>query len=532
MASQNEVLVQGTLNSETEFLPNDEARSFNPTTSLLARVATRAALAIGIAIGTIGGETATIDPPAAIADTGGYPEWNKPCVAGDPMNPDSSYGKTTGTGYWCNNYEWGDSPSQQNSSRGYGYRNCTDWVAWRIPQLVQRNVPTGWHNAENWDNAASAAHYTVDNTPEPGDIAVWEGTYGHVAVVESVNSNGSVNVSEYNHGQDGNFGTRNNVTGVDHFIDLNGTGKGINGEDLGGGGGGGGDAPPPNVLLVRQGNTLLGKSNLADMWSTLTYAASDMKAAEERIAIRDVNGNIVAKDGVGGLWYNETGPADEYFITPNMLVVRQGGAIYAKERLYDTWTTLAASGAVDVEVARNRIAYKDTSGMLWAKEGINGMWYAETSGVGEFDITSNFLLVRQGTTLLGKAALYDQWTTLATDVTNVEASAQRIAITDSVGNLLAKDGLNGLWYAETNGAGQYVVTPNLLLVRQGNTLIGKVGLGDLWSTLGQGIADVKAGGNRIVVRDTSGNILAKEGLGGMWLTETNGADQTVIAAVE
>lgn len=192
----------------------------------------RTTLALGLATGLVAGEAAVTEPRPAMANTGEYPDWNKPCVAGDPADPNSSYGKTTGTGYWCNNYEWGDSPSQQNSSRGYGYRNCTDWVAFRIPQLVQKSVPLAWHNGKNWDNAASAAGYTVDSTPEPGDIAQWEGTYGHVAVVESVNSSGSVNISEYNGGQDGNYRTRSNVTGVDHFIDLNGTGKGINGEDL------------------------------------------------------------------------------------------------------------------------------------------------------------------------------------------------------------------------------------------------------------------------------------------------------------
>lgn len=104
--------------------------------------------------------------------------------------------------------------------RGYGYRNCTDWAAFRVPQLVQQNVPWGWGNAKNWDNAAQAAGKTVDATPEPGDIAVWEdGTYGHVAVVESINP---LVVSEYNGGQDGNYRTRTNPAGIDHYIDLNG----------------------------------------------------------------------------------------------------------------------------------------------------------------------------------------------------------------------------------------------------------------------------------------------------------------------
>jgi hypothetical protein len=88
----------------------------------------RSALALGLTIGagTVAGtatEMVTPNPTVASADNGGYPDWNKPCVA------ENNYGKTEGIGNWCNDYQWGDSPSQQNSPRGYGYRNCTDFVA-------------------------------------------------------------------------------------------------------------------------------------------------------------------------------------------------------------------------------------------------------------------------------------------------------------------------------------------------------------------------------------------------------------------
>lgn len=58
----------------------------------------RSALALGLAAGAgtavgVASEMAEPNPRAAVADTGGYPDWNKPCVAGDPMDPNSSYGK-------------------------------------------------------------------------------------------------------------------------------------------------------------------------------------------------------------------------------------------------------------------------------------------------------------------------------------------------------------------------------------------------------------------------------------------------------
>lgn len=62
-------------------------------------------------------------------------------------------------------------------------------------------VGSTWGNANNWANAAAAAGYTVNNSPAAGAIMQnSQGAYGHVAYVESVNSNGSIRVSEMNYG--------------------------------------------------------------------------------------------------------------------------------------------------------------------------------------------------------------------------------------------------------------------------------------------------------------------------------------------
>ncbi|PAK92314.1 CHAP domain-containing protein, partial [Brevibacterium casei] len=57
-----------------------------------------------------------------------------------------------------------------------------------------------WGNANNWASAAQSDGYTVNHTPEKGAILqTSEGSYGHVACVESVSSDGSVTVSEMNY---------------------------------------------------------------------------------------------------------------------------------------------------------------------------------------------------------------------------------------------------------------------------------------------------------------------------------------------
>jgi surface antigen len=72
----------------------------------------------------------------------------------------------------------------------YGY--CTWYVASRIP------VP--WlGNAWEWYGQAQAYGWPTGQSPRPGSIMVtWESGYGHVAIVESVNGDGSWRVSEMN----------------------------------------------------------------------------------------------------------------------------------------------------------------------------------------------------------------------------------------------------------------------------------------------------------------------------------------------
>lgn len=268
MTSPGETLVNSVPNTETPTQVLERQNFIQNGLQYLGRVAARTALSLSLAVtgGAIAGATAEMtepNPTAAIAGTGDYPDWNKVCVVGDPGNPNSSFGKSSGPAgtEWCDDYQWGNFVyndrgqiigNRQNSSRGYGYRNCTDWVAWRLPNLGIGDVPTGWGNAKNWDDAARAAGKIVDSTPEEGDIAVWnDGAFGHVEVVESVNVDGSVNTSGYNKRQDGNHGLRSNMR-ADAYIDLNGTGKGINGRTLPGNGGGENPPPPPpmNVNLV------------------------------------------------------------------------------------------------------------------------------------------------------------------------------------------------------------------------------------------------------------------------------------------
>jgi surface antigen/peptidoglycan hydrolase CwlO-like protein len=109
----------------------------------------------------------------------------------------------------CYNYDWAVNGSPWNwKTGGYGYRNCTDWVSYRVGVATGKFVPSGLGNAKTWDDRAPAYGYTVSSTPKVGAAAVSNyGYYGHVMYVEAVNGDGSIVVSDYNRAGTGKYAT-------------------------------------------------------------------------------------------------------------------------------------------------------------------------------------------------------------------------------------------------------------------------------------------------------------------------------------
>lgn len=104
-----------------------------------------------------------------------------------------------------------DCPSKAGNNDDYGFYkcNCTSYVADKIASTSDpkfKNVMTTeadrWSTASNWKNVATKNGYISDGTPKKGDIAWWgiskSSPSGHVAYVESLNADGSINISEYN----------------------------------------------------------------------------------------------------------------------------------------------------------------------------------------------------------------------------------------------------------------------------------------------------------------------------------------------
>lgn len=82
---------------------------------------------------------------------------------------------------------------------GYDYGFCTWYVANRRAQ-IGRPLPSNLGDAWTWDDRASAAGIGVDHNPTVGAAVVTKSNVGpgHVAIVEAVNDDGSVWISEMN----------------------------------------------------------------------------------------------------------------------------------------------------------------------------------------------------------------------------------------------------------------------------------------------------------------------------------------------
>jgi len=92
----------------------------------------------------------------------------------------------------------------------YGFltRECTSYAAWAWNVRYGRpwyrgSGPSGTGDAKNWGNLAARQGYATGTTPMVTALVFWPagpyiGQWGHVAVVEKVNGNGTIDVSEYN----------------------------------------------------------------------------------------------------------------------------------------------------------------------------------------------------------------------------------------------------------------------------------------------------------------------------------------------
>jgi surface antigen/peptidoglycan hydrolase CwlO-like protein len=111
---------------------------------------------------------------------GGYP-WEAGCwLDANAWSHDGAYGDGT-------------------DPLGYGCRQCVSYAAWKVGQRTG-NFPRYWGNANMWPGVAQSSGYQTGSTPRANSVGVISaGEYGHVVWIEAVNSDGTVDVSQYNY---------------------------------------------------------------------------------------------------------------------------------------------------------------------------------------------------------------------------------------------------------------------------------------------------------------------------------------------
>ena len=85
-------------------------------------------------------------------------------------------------------------------------RECTSYAAWYWNVKLGKswtNTRPGSGSAWNWPALASDQGYSVSSTPRVGAFITWQASsltsqWGHVAIVEKVNGDGTIDLSEYN----------------------------------------------------------------------------------------------------------------------------------------------------------------------------------------------------------------------------------------------------------------------------------------------------------------------------------------------
>lgn len=82
-----------------------------------------------------------------------------------------------------------------DGSNTYDYGYCT----WYVKNRRGASIPNGLGNANTWYSRAASMGMAVGSTPKPGAVGTTtRGSLGHVVYVESVNADGSINISEMN----------------------------------------------------------------------------------------------------------------------------------------------------------------------------------------------------------------------------------------------------------------------------------------------------------------------------------------------
>lgn len=473
----------------------------------IARIATAGLLVAGSTFAAFSAEE-TIVPIAAHADTLGYP-WSDATYVdanydwGYSSCPDSDTGCMNPFSGYLKGVKYGESDPW-----AYYLRNCTSYVAWKESTLGVTVGSLG--NGGDWYNNASQSEKS--STPAAWDAAVEPGTavnpYGHVAFVESVNSDGTITVSEYNHDAHGNGDTRTGTAasmGFTEFVDFGvhpSSDNAAPGGDLHG--------------FIQVDAAINAKANRGfGGWTqevTPGNASQFAIGGTYQMFLRG-DGAAFAKNTLGaGGWTQETNPGGASAIavssTGLLVIIGTDNAVYSQRGISPpNWLQEIGPGnAAKIAVGGDNMMFLRGDGAEFAKTGQGGPWTQETNPGG------------------------------ASAVAVSSTGIHLIIGTDNAVYSKPGNGFGG-WTQEVgpgNAGAISLAADNMMFLRGDRAVFGKVGRGGPWiqetdPNAASAIAVGANGLNEMLV--INGEIDTRPGFGfGGWTAETSPSSATAIAA--
>lgn len=128
------------------------------------------------------------------------------------------------------NKYWYDNSYNAGSNGDSALPNCTTYASGRFSELNCQNLRnimkgrTGFGNAKEW---YSQTTLEKGSTPKLGAIACFDGALGHVAIVEQINDDGTVTVSQSNYQKSKDYNSSNYFQVKTYKLEVGNVAKGV-----------------------------------------------------------------------------------------------------------------------------------------------------------------------------------------------------------------------------------------------------------------------------------------------------------------
>ncbi len=363
---------------------------------------------------------------------------------------------------WC-----GGGPAD---GRTYCRRNCTSYVAYK---LWAAGVDVGHYthngNGKDWADRARAKGISTGTTPKIGAVAYWTtggGGYGHVGWVDVVNSDGSVNTSNYN-GLTESFYTQDSARpeGYIYFSNTTQVAGGVgSAQFLGRDSLQSGNIMKPNqyilsgdirnvLILQKDGNLVLYGPGYKAVWNTKTNGQSISHL------VMQSDGNLVLYRTNGSVAWASYSQGNK---GARLIMQKDGNLVVYNAANKAVWNTSTFTGPSPIFLGTNRLSantsmYKNQyirssdkryvvilqpdGNLVLYSPGYKALWNSGTANTG----SHRTVMQSDGNLVVYNKTGNAIWNTAKFNTTNP------YLIIQPDGNLVTYGGNNGYWSTGTNG---------------------------------------------------------------------------------